>query len=103
MDEIDTFEGWLKAIQGIDPAIAPPEQVEVFRPIYEEIRKNPTPKVGLRKLKPLRPGEYRYAVAIRENADLWLTLWVARSPHGDVYIAHGNNRARHDRAQWFRH
>lgn len=30
MDEINTFEDWLKSIQGIDPAIAPPEQVELF-------------------------------------------------------------------------
>ena len=63
MGDIDTFEGWLKTNQGIDPAIASPEQVEAYRPTYEEIRKNPTPKVGLKKLKPLRPGEYRYAVA----------------------------------------
>jgi hypothetical protein len=47
--------------------------------------KNPTPPVGLLKLKPLRPGERRYAVAIRD-AGLWLTLWVARSPANDVYV-----------------
>ena len=31
-------------------------------------------------------GEYRYAVAVRESQDLWLTLWVRRSPRGDVYM-----------------
>src|SRR5262249_28095812 len=46
---------------------------------YVEIRKNPPPKVGLRKLKPLLPGECRCAVAIREKVDLWLTQWVTRS------------------------
>jgi hypothetical protein len=37
------------------------------------------------KLKPLRENEHRYAVAIREGADLWLTLWVTRSPKGEFF------------------
>ena len=37
------------------------------------------------KLKPLRKNEYRYAVAIREGADLWLILWVTRSPKGEFF------------------
>ena len=32
------------------------------------------------------PGEYRYAVAVRDHGSLWLTLWVRRSPRGDVFI-----------------
>jgi len=32
------------------------------------------------------PGEYRYAVAFREGADLWLTLWVRRSPKGEFFV-----------------
>jgi hypothetical protein len=43
-----------------------------------------TPKVGLMKLRP-QPGERRYAVALRDGANLLLTLWV-RSPKGDVYV-----------------
>jgi hypothetical protein len=38
------------------------------------------------KLKPLEPGELRYAVAIRKDSDLWLTLWVRRSPKSDFYV-----------------
>jgi hypothetical protein len=38
------------------------------------------------KLKPPKPGEQRYAVAILDGLDLWLTLWVRCSPKGDVYI-----------------
>jgi hypothetical protein len=38
------------------------------------------------KLKPLRPNEQRYAVAVREGSDLWLVLWVRRSPEGDFYV-----------------
>ena len=45
----------------------------------------PTPKVGLMKLQSL-PGEHRYAVAIREGSELWLTLWVRRSPKGEFFV-----------------
>lgn len=38
------------------------------------------------KLPPPKPGEQRYAVAIRDGSDLWLTLWVRCSPKGDVYV-----------------
>ena len=34
----------------------------------------------------LQPGEHRYAVAVRDAAHLWLTLWVQRSQKGDVYV-----------------
>ena len=37
------------------------------------------------KLKPPRENEHRYAVAIREGANLWLTLWVTRSPKGEFF------------------
>jgi hypothetical protein len=44
-----------------------------------------TPKVGLMKLQAV-PGEHRYAVAVREGADLWLTLWVRRSKKGEFFV-----------------
>jgi hypothetical protein len=45
------------------------------------------PKVGLMKLKLMASGEYRYAVAVRdEDANLWLTLWVSRSQKGEFFI-----------------
>ncbi len=43
------------------------------------------PKVGLMKL-PQVPGEHRYAVAVREGSDLWLTLWVRRSRKGEFFV-----------------
>ena len=43
------------------------------------------PKVGLMKLQPV-PGEYRYAVVVRDLADLRLTLWVKRSRKGEFFI-----------------
>jgi len=30
--------------------------------------------------------EFRYAVAVREGPDLWLTLWVKRSPKGEFFV-----------------
>jgi len=85
-DDLDTFEGWLEGIQGIDPTTAAPEVLADWRDLYDELNKNPTPKVGRIKFKPLRPGEDRYAVAIREGSDLWLTFWVRRAPKGDIFL-----------------
>jgi hypothetical protein len=38
------------------------------------------------KLPPPKPVEQRYAVAIRDGSDLWLTLWVRCSPAGGVFV-----------------
>ncbi|MGC2465342.1 MAG: hypothetical protein WA517_09115 [Candidatus Acidiferrum sp.] len=38
------------------------------------------------KLRPPQPGEYLYAVAIRDGSDLWLALWVRRSPKGEFFV-----------------
>lgn len=38
------------------------------------------------KLRALKPGEYRYAVAVEDGADLWLTLWVRRTPNGEFFV-----------------
>jgi hypothetical protein len=69
-DDLSTFEGWLEGIQGIDPTTASPDVLAAWRDIYDEMRKNPTPKVGLMDFKPLAPGEHRYAVAIRDGSGL---------------------------------
>jgi len=34
----------------------------------------------------LASGHYRYAIAIRDGANLWLTLWVRRSPKGEFFV-----------------
>ena len=38
------------------------------------------------KLKALRKNEHRYAVAIRDGSNLWLTLLVRRSPKGEIFV-----------------
>ena len=37
------------------------------------------------KLRALKPGEHRYAVAVRDSG-FWLTLWVRRSPKGEFFV-----------------
>jgi hypothetical protein len=86
-DDLSTFEGWLR-YQGFEAATTTPDELADWRSLFDEVRKNSlaTPKVGLMKLRPLVQGEYRYAVAVREETDLWLTLWVRRSPKGEFFV-----------------
>jgi hypothetical protein len=46
-----------------------------WRDMFDEVKQRSaaTPKVGLMKLK---PDGQRYAVAVRDGSDLWLTTWV---------------------------
>ena len=86
-DDLDTFEGWLK-YQAVDAAKATPDELAMWRGLFDDVKQRSaaTPKVGLMKLPLAVPGEHRYAVAVREGSDLLLTLWVRRSPKGDVYV-----------------
>jgi hypothetical protein len=85
-DDLKTFEGWLR-YQDFDTATIAPEQLVMLRRLFEEARERSAtrPKVGLMKLQPV-PGEHRYAVTVREDSDLWLTLWVRRSRKGEFFI-----------------
>jgi hypothetical protein len=57
----------------------------MWRRYFEEGQQAATAKEGLMKLRTVT-GEYRYAVAIRDAPDLWLTLWVRRSPKGELFV-----------------
>jgi hypothetical protein len=83
-DDLLTFEGWLR-YQAFDNA--PPEDLEVLRRLFDELmqRRKASPKVGLMKFQPV-PGEQKYAVAIRDGSDLWLTLWVRYSRKGEIFV-----------------
>jgi hypothetical protein len=85
-ERLDTFEGFLK-YQVVDATTTAPEVLKMWRDLYEAGQKRNlvTPKVGLMRLLPV-PGEHRYAVALRDGNDLWLTLWVRRSPKGEFFI-----------------
>ena len=75
----DTFEAWLLQRFGRDPL---PEGTEsVLRHAYESSRAAvPAHDVRYMSSKPCPAGQYRYAVAIEEGGNLWLTLWVKRDP-----------------------
>ena len=85
-DDLSTFEKWLR-YQGFDAAMVTPDKLAMWRGFFDEARKRSlaTPKFGLMKLQPVL-GEHRYAVAVREGPDLWLTLWVRRSPKGEFFV-----------------
>lgn len=85
-DDLQTFEGWLR-YQAVDAATTAPEELEKWRRAFEDVRERTAacPKVGLMKFQPV-PGEHRYAVAVEDGSDLWLTLWVRRSPRGEFFV-----------------
>ncbi len=85
-DDLKTFDGWLR-YQAVNEATAAPQELEMWRRLFDEARERSaaSPKVGLMKLQPV-PGEHRYAVAVREGSDLWLTLWVRRSRKGEFFV-----------------
>lgn len=85
-DNLKTFEGWLR-YQGVDATTASPEDLQTWRGMFDEVRAatDGAPKVGLMKLRTLL-GEYRYAVALRDGSDLWIALWIRRSPKGEFFV-----------------
>jgi ribosomal protein L30 len=87
-DDLNTFEGLLR-YQAVDAAAITPAELAKWRGYFDEAmaRKLTSPKVGLMKLpQPIPNGEHRYAVAFREGSDLWLTLWIKRSPKGEFFV-----------------
>src|SRR5437667_2736480 len=85
-DDLSTFEGWLR-YQAVDASKMSPDEMVQWRSAFEAAmqEKAKTPRVGRMKLK-ATPGEYRYAVAVRDGDDLWLVLWVRRSPKGEFFL-----------------
>lgn len=85
-DDLDTFEGWTK-YQGIDPSTLTPDQLTLWRGYYDEAMRDSaaTQRVGLMKLRSVS-GEFRYAVALRDGPNLWLTLWIRRSRKGEFFV-----------------
>ena len=85
-DDPRVFGGWAN-YRGLDPAARTPEELKMWQGYFDEAmrcHKN-SPKVGLMRLQPV-PGEQKYAVAIRDGSDLWLTMWVRCSRKGEIFI-----------------
>ena len=83
-DDLKTFDGWLRyqAVGTLTEA-----ELATWQGIFEDAnqRSAANPKVGLMKLRSV-PDEHRYAVAVREDTDLWLVLWVRRSRKGEFFV-----------------
>lgn len=86
-EDLQTFEGWMR-FQAVDPAALTESQLATWLELFEDSRAcaDAAPKVGLMKLKPMQAGERRFAVAIRNAAELSLTLWVRRSKKGEFFV-----------------
>jgi hypothetical protein len=92
-DDLLNFEGFLK-YQAVVPATITPDELKFWQARFDEamVRRKTSPKVGLMKLQ-RRPDEQKFAVAIRDGSNLWLTLWVRCSPKGEIFIMYpGGNR-----------
>jgi ribosomal protein L30 len=88
-DDLKTFEGWLRYQGIVDAASLTSAELKTWRGLFDEVRasSSATPKVGTIKLsQPIPKGEHRYAVAFREGSDLWMTLWVKRTPKGEFFV-----------------
>lgn len=86
-DELRTFEGWMRYQAWDSSTLCAEERAQKRREFEETMTKAAAvPKVGAMKLRPMSPGEFRYAVAIRKNGCLWLTHWVRRSPKPEYFF-----------------
>jgi hypothetical protein len=85
-NDLNTFEGYLR-FQGVDSLTATLHELAEFRRCFDDAMavQEKTPKLGVMKFRPT-PGEFRYAVAVPEGDNLWLTTWVRRAAKGDVYV-----------------
>jgi hypothetical protein len=81
-----SFEGWMK-YQGFDPAAVTHEELKELQGIFDEVmeRRKTSPKLGLMKLERCL-GEQKYAVAIQNGSDLWLTFWVRCTRKGEIFL-----------------
>ena len=85
-EDLLTFEGFLK-YQAVDPTMLTSDELTMSRDMFNDARRHAesSPKVGLMKLQPV-PGEQKYAVALKDGSDLWLTLWVRCSQKGEIFV-----------------
>jgi hypothetical protein len=102
-DDLQTFDGWLK-YQAVDAATTAPDELQKWRQLFEEAmeRVAACPKVGLMKLQRV-PGEYLYAVAVRDDHNLWLTLWVRCSHKGEFFVMLPRSKHDWDHRNWDPH
>ncbi len=86
-DHFESLARWLRDVQGINSRDIPPDQRSMWEELYEGARRAALAHDVTATLRaPPKPGHPRYAVAIEDGPDLWLTLWIQRHPAGDCVI-----------------
>jgi len=86
MHDLDTFEGWLKH-QQMDLQGQPEETVAIARIAFEKAKaRREAARSAVAFSQPCPVGEYRYAVAIGDGADLRLALVIRRSRKAECFI-----------------
>ena len=85
-DDLDSFGGFLE-YQGIDRSSVSTAELAEWRDIFNESRatKLASARVGAMKLTKIE-GMYQYAVAVREDSKLFLTLWVRRNKKFEFFV-----------------
>ena len=92
MIHLETFEDWLR-YQHLHGQPLPVEAESSLRAAYEHTKKAAEAHdVTAVVRRPPRSGEYRYGIAIEDDGQLWLTLWVKRSPNGEYFICYPRGR-----------
>jgi transcriptional regulator with XRE-family HTH domain len=85
-NDLDTFEGWLKH-QGFVVEGTPADLVSRWRADFESGKaRREVARSAVFFNQPCPAGEYRYAVAIEDGAELRLALVVRRSRKGEYFI-----------------
>ena len=86
MNDLDTFDGWLKH-HGYEVEGTPEDQLLRWRADFECAQsRRRAARLARFFTRPCPANEYRYAVAIEDDADLRLALVVRRSRKGECFI-----------------
>lgn len=81
-----SFEEWLR-YQHFGPVDPNGEAYGRLREAYEQARSKAASHDVHNVVRTPPPlGEVRYAVAIEQDEKLWLTLWIRRSPKGEIFV-----------------
>ena len=75
-----TFDEWLKRQQLPDAGSIPPDQLALLRASYEASAASAAKVTRWTPRVRSSPEDDLYAVAVRDDADLWLLTWVKRTP-----------------------
>lgn len=94
MRHLETFNEWLK-YQGLDQQPMTEEVAAVFRSEYERIKNAAQVRDVHAVLRaPPQSRQFRYAIAIEDGAELWLTLWIKRSLDGECFVLYPHGKGK---------